>query len=53
MYNPSQKILNKYADLLVNFALNNGKGIKNGDVIYVSISEAAKPLLYELKKKNC
>ncbi len=51
MYKPSQKILNKYADLLVNFALGNGKGIKKGDVVFVSIGEEGKPLLYEIKKE--
>ncbi len=28
MYQPSQKLLEKYADVLVNFALGSGKGIK-------------------------
>jgi aminopeptidase len=43
-YTPSQKILTKYADLLVNFALGMGKGIKKGDVVRLSASESAKPL---------
>lgn len=43
-YTPSQVILRKYADVLVNFALGGGKGIKKGDVVRVSASESAKPL---------
>lgn len=43
-YTPSKKILEKYAYLLVNFALNRGEGIKKGDVVRVSASESAKPL---------
>ena len=41
---PSDTILKKYADVLVNFALGGGKGIKKGDVVRVSASESAKPL---------
>ncbi|MFZ2886990.1 MAG: aminopeptidase, partial [Minisyncoccia bacterium] len=43
-YHPPQQILKKYADVLVNFALNMGKGIKKGDVVRVSANESAKPL---------
>jgi aminopeptidase len=43
-YTPSQKILKKYADVMVNFALGMGKGIKKGDVVRVSGNESAKPL---------
>jgi aminopeptidase len=49
-YIPSQKILEKYADVLVNFALGSGKGIKKGDTVYLIISEYTKPLLIELEK---
>jgi len=51
MYTPPKKILEKYADVLVNFALGNGKGIKKGDVVYVSMYEYAKPLYVEILKK--
>jgi aminopeptidase len=50
MYQPSQKILDKYADVLVNFALNNGHGVKKGEVFFVQIPEIAKPLLVSLQK---
>lgn len=43
-YTPAPEILKKYADVLVNFALNGGKGIKKGDVVRVSANESAKPL---------
>ncbi len=43
-YRPSDKILKKYAEVLVNFALGSGRGIKKGDVVRVSSSESAKPL---------
>ncbi|MSR71043.1 MAG: aminopeptidase, partial [Candidatus Taylorbacteria bacterium] len=50
LYQPSQKILENYANILVNFALNNGNGIKKGEVIRVGAEESAKPLYAELRK---
>jgi aminopeptidase len=47
-YKPDQKLLEKYASVLVNFALGNGKGIKKNDVVYVSAYEYAKPLYVEV-----
>ncbi len=43
-YLPSEKILKNYADVLINFALGGGKGMKKGEVVRVSASESAKPL---------
>lgn len=43
-FTPSKEILEKYADVLVNFALGGGKGIKSGDVVRVSGNESCKPL---------
>src|SRR3989344_331205 len=43
-YTPNDTILKKYANVLVNFALGGGKGIKKGEVVRVSASESAKPL---------
>lgn len=51
MYKPSEKIIQKYADLLVNFALGGGKGIKRGDVVYVVAYEYAKSLYAELLRQ--
>lgn len=44
MYTPSDATLKRYADVLVNFALGGGKGIKKGEVVRLSASESAKPL---------
>jgi aminopeptidase len=49
VFTPEKKILEKYADLLVNFALNDGKGIKKGEVVYLQVPECAKPILIELR----
>ena len=43
-YTPKPEILNKYADLMVNFALNMGRGMRKGDVVRLSAAESAKPL---------
>lgn len=50
MYVPDQKILDKYADVLVNFALNRGKGVKKGQVVFLWVQECAKPMLIALRK---
>lgn len=47
-YQPSRNILKKYADVLVNFALGKGKGVKKGDVVYVEAYEYSKPLYAEI-----
>lgn len=49
-YIPSDKILDKYADLLINFALGSYKGIKKGDVVLLKVPENAKPLLIALRR---
>lgn len=50
MYKPPKIILERYANVLVNFALNGGKGIKKGEVVHLVCYEAAKPLFMELKR---
>lgn len=50
MYQPSQEILKKYADVLIKFALWSWDWIKKWDVVYLNVSESAKPLLFELQK---
>jgi len=47
-YVPSQEILEKYATLLVNFALNNGTGLKPGETVQIAVPDIAKPLAKEL-----
>ncbi len=49
-YTPPQKYLEKYAQVLVNFALGSGKGIKKGDTIAVFANEYSKPLYIEVLK---
>jgi len=50
MYEPSYKTLKKYSDVLVKFALNGGKGIKAKEVVFLMLSESAKPILKPLMK---
>lgn len=47
-YTPPQIVLERYANVLVNFALGGGKGIKKGETVLVYGSEASKPLYVEL-----
>lgn len=49
-YHPKPKTLKKYADVLVKFALNSGKGIKKGEVVQCIVPDIAKPLLVELQR---
>ncbi|MEI8067653.1 MAG: aminopeptidase [Candidatus Shapirobacteria bacterium] len=49
-YQPSSKILDNYADVLVNFALNSGNGVKKGEVVFLQVPESAKPLLISLQR---
>ena len=48
-YHPPQKILQKYADVLVNFALNSGKGVRSGEVVECVVPDIAKDLALELQ----
>ena len=50
MYSPDEEILKKYAEVLVNFALNSGNGMKPGEVVQCIVPDVAKPLLMELYK---
>lgn len=49
-YTPPQSILNRYARVLVHFALGNDnqEGIKPGDVVQCLVPDIAKPLALEL-----
>lgn len=49
-YTPSQIILKRYAEVLVTFALNGGKGVSRGDVVWVVVPDVAKPLMAEIRK---
>lgn len=46
---PPKSVLQKYADVLVNFALNSGKGVKKNEVVRIIVPDVAKPLALELQ----
>ena len=49
-YQPPQKILQKYAEVMINCALNSGTGVKPGEVVMLMVPDIAKPLAKELQK---
>ncbi|MDE3070639.1 MAG: aminopeptidase [Acidobacteriota bacterium] len=49
-YTPPQEIIERYADVLVNFALGGGEGIRAGEVVRISAHECAKPLYVALHR---
>src|ERR1700751_2579927 len=49
-YTPPQDVLERYASVLVDFALGGGDGIERGDVVRITAPEGAKPLYAELAK---
>lgn len=50
-YKPSKKVLEKYADVMVHYALNEGRGIKKNETVYLVGKEQAKALIFEIYKK--
>jgi aminopeptidase len=49
-YAPPQEILDRYASVLVEFALGGGDGVKPGEVVRVVAPESAKPLYAALNR---
>lgn len=49
-YQPSEEILYKYAKVLVNFALNGGKGVNPGEVVRLNVGLSALPMYRALVK---
>ena len=49
-YAPPREILERYASVLVDFALGGGQGISPGDVVRIVARESAKPLFIELNR---
>lgn len=49
-FQPSEETLEKYADVMINFALNSGEGVKPGEVVQIRVPEVAKPLLVTLRR---
>lgn len=50
-YTPSSEILRKYAQVLVQYALNSGQGVKPGEVVEIVVPDVAKPLALELQNE--
>jgi aminopeptidase len=48
-YKPSKKLLEKYSDVLVNFALNSGRGVKKGEVVMCVVPDVAKDMALALQ----
>lgn len=49
-FKPEQRHLQNYADIMANFALNLGKGIKPGETVLLFANECTKPLYWEIYK---
>jgi aminopeptidase len=49
-YEPNKKVLEKYAKVLVDFALGGGTGIKKGEVVLLSSPLSALPFYRALRK---
>lgn len=49
-FSPPEPILHQYARVLVEFALNNGKGINPEEVVMIRVPDVAKPLARQLQK---
>ena len=50
-YKPSDEVLERYANVLVNFALGGGKGIKPGERVYLQSPLSALPFYRALRKQ--
>lgn len=48
-YSPPQHIVDQYAHVLVNFALNSGAGVKKGEVVQCVVPDVAKPMALALQ----
>ena len=50
IYVPPKDVLERYASVLVDFALGGGRGVQRDEVVRIVASESAKPLYAELAK---
>ncbi len=50
-YTPSPEVLQKYAEVLVNFALNSGEGVQKGEVVELGVSDVAKQMIRPLQNE--
>ena len=51
MYTPDKKILEKYAKVMIDFALGKGKGVKKGEVVYLQYDSEALPFALAVYKR--
>jgi aminopeptidase len=51
MYTPSQKILENYAKVMIDFALGKGMGVQKGQVVYLQYDIDALPLALTVYKR--
>ena len=49
LYEPPVKIIDNYANVLVNFALNSGDGVKPGEVVQLMVPDVAKSFALALR----
>jgi aminopeptidase len=49
-FTPPREILERYANVLINFALGSGAGVQKGEVVRITAHEVAKPLYVELSR---
>jgi aminopeptidase len=49
-YTPAADVLERYAAVLVDFALGSGRGVQPGEVVRIVAPESAKPLYVELNR---
>lgn len=49
MYVPPAEILEKYAHVLINFALNSGEGVRPKETVLIQLPECAKPFFVPLR----
>jgi aminopeptidase len=51
VYQPSAALLDRYASVLIDYALNGGKGIKKSDVVYLVSQQPGLPLARAVYKR--
>src|SRR5690242_11357494 len=51
MFKPDEIILTRYAQVMVRYALNSGKGINKGDTVFLVGQENTKPLFLAIAKE--
>ena len=50
MFTLDPRMIEKYADVLIKFALHGGKGVKPGEIVYAVVPDWAKPMYGALQR---